>query len=350
MACYRIYRNNKSIIFSFAFLTITQYFRWDFIARFLVWSSRHSLQRTMVNLPWTKQIMPENPWLLRGIIVGIFIGVAFVSVIAQGRTRTSINADISHVSAQNPASACNSSSSAGTSRFRDRWIPPQVSNALLHYATTKVIPQQNRGEIMLSFRVLAARSPCNFLVFGLGHDSTLWNALNLRGNTVFLEEDSNWMKEILKSHPELKAYHVKYPTRLSQADSLLEYYRSATRSCAPMKGLVGSDCKLALTNLPKKIYTTEWDVIMIDAPRGFFDAAPGRMAAIYSAAVMARNRKKEGMTDVFLHDVNRRVEKMYANEFLCKRNLVGSSGRLWHFMIAPLNALGKKTSTGFCNP
>ncbi|KAL0657013.1 hypothetical protein Bca4012_077597 [Brassica carinata] len=50
---------------------------------------------------------------------------------------------------------------------------------------------------------------------------------------------------------------------------------------------------------------------------GYFAAeAPGRMAAIYSAAVMARNMKKPGITHVFLHDVNRnrRVEKTFDEE------------------------------------
>jgi hypothetical protein len=30
------------------------------------------------------------------------------------------------------------------------------------------------------------------LVFGLGHDSPLWHALNPSGVTVFLEEDPEW--------------------------------------------------------------------------------------------------------------------------------------------------------------
>lgn len=87
--------------------------------------------------------------------------------------------------------------------------------------------------------------------------------------------------------------------------------------------------------LPDEVYDTEWDLIMIDAPRGYFAEAPGRMAAIYSAAVMARNRNKSGVTHVFLHDVDRRVEKLYAEEFLCKKHLVKAVGRLWHFEIPP---------------
>lgn len=74
---------------------------------------------------------------------------------------------------------------------------------------------------------------------------------------------------------------------------------------------------------------------MIDAPRGYFDDAPGRMGAIYSAAVMARQRKKPGVTHVFLHDVDRKVEKAYAEEFLCRKYLKKAVGRLWHFEIPP---------------
>ncbi|CAH1443722.1 unnamed protein product [Lactuca virosa] len=40
---------------------------------------------------------------------------------------------------------------------------------------------------------------------------------------------------------------------------------------------------------------------MVDAPTGYYDEAPGRMSAIYTAGMMARNRA-EGETDVFVHD------------------------------------------------
>lgn len=96
--------------------------------------------------------------------------------------------------------------------------------------------------------------------------------------------------------------------------------------------------------LPNKVYDTEWDMIMVDAPRGYFAEAPGRMAAIYSAAVMARNRRKPGLTHVFLHDVDRRVEKMYAEKFLCNKYRVKHVGRLWHFEIPPAT----NTSNHFC--
>ena len=43
---------------------------------------------------------------------------------------------------------------------------------------------------------------------------------------------------------------------------------------------------------------------MVDAPTGYHDNAPGRMSALYTAGLMARNRQ-EGETDVFVHDVDR---------------------------------------------
>ncbi|KAK2969308.1 hypothetical protein RJ640_030849 [Escallonia rubra] len=219
--------------------------------------------------------------------------------------------------------------------------------AILHYATSRVVPQQSMAEIRVSFDALRSLSPCNFLVFGLGHDSLMWASFNPRGTTLFLEEDPKWVQTVLKDAPSLHARAVRYRTRLSESDYLLKSYRSEP-DCFPSKSFLrGNDgCKLALTGMPDELYDKEWDLIMIDAPRGYFPEAPGRMAAIYSAAVMARNRKGSGVTHVFLHDVNRRVEKLYAAEFLCKKHLVKAEGRLWHFEIPP--AANVSAGPSFC--
>ena len=160
-------------------------------------------------------------------------------------------------------------------------------------------------------------APANFLVFGLGLDSLMWASLNPRGKTIFLEEDLEWFQKVTKDSPFLHAHHVRYRTQLQEADKLLRSYKTEP-SCFPAKAyLRGNErCKLALTGLPDEFYDTEWDLIMLDAPKGYFAEAPGRMAAIYSAAVMARNMKKPGITHVFLHDVNRnrRVEKTFDEE------------------------------------
>ncbi|KAJ4830222.1 hypothetical protein Tsubulata_035757 [Turnera subulata] len=223
--------------------------------------------------------------------------------------------------------------------------------AILHYATTKVVPQQSRAEISLSFNVLQSLAPCNFLVFGLGHDSLMWASLNPRGTTLFLEEDPKWVQSILKHIPHLRARVVQYPTRLAEADRLLSAYKEEPECLPPdvrLKGNTG--CKLALSGLEDEVYDKEWDVIMVDAPRGYFAAAPGRMGAIFTAAVMARERTRAGVTHVFLHDVDRRVERMYAEEFLCRKYLVESEGRIWHFEIPPLSnrTAGDADASSFC--
>lgn len=195
--------------------------------------------------------------------------------------------------------------------------------------------------------MLRAKAPCNFLVFGLGYDSQMWASLNPGGMTLFLEEDTGWVEGVLKDAPFLNARAVKYRTKLSESDRLLDEYKNVDECHASTAFLRDNEhCRLALHNLPQEVYDTEWDLIMIDAPRGYFPEAPGRMAAIYSAAVMARCRKGEGPTHIFLHDVDRKVEKQYAEEFLCRNNLAGAAGRLWHFAVPPAPA--NTTNHAFC--
>ncbi|KAG5023755.1 hypothetical protein JHK85_020097 [Glycine max] len=53
-------------------------------------------------------------------------------------------------------------------------------------------------------RVLEKKSPRNFLVFGLGHDGLVWNALNHGGRTIFLEEDESWIQQMRRRFPMLE--------------------------------------------------------------------------------------------------------------------------------------------------
>ncbi|PRQ39891.1 putative glucuronoxylan 4-O-methyltransferase [Rosa chinensis] len=235
-------------------------------------------------------------------------------------------------------------------KFVDDYTPTAVQlQAVLHYATSHTTPQQSRGEIGVSFDVLKSRAPCNFLVFGLGHDSLMWASFNPRGTTLFLEEDPKWVQTILKDAPELRAETVNYRTQLKQADELLSSYKSEPACAQSGAVLRGNErCKLALSNLPGEVYDKEWDLIMIDAPRGYFPEAPGRMAAIFSAAVMARRRRGSGATHVFLHDVDRKVEKAFAEEFLCRKYLVKAVGRLWHFEIPSAANATDTAGVRFC--
>ncbi|CAA3012299.1 glucuronoxylan 4-O-methyltransferase 3-like [Olea europaea subsp. europaea] len=209
-------------------------------------------------------------------------------------------------------------------------ISPSLAHALVHYATLNITPQQTFKEISVSLRVLEKKSPCNFLVFGLGHDSLMWTALNHGGRTVFLEEDKSWIEQIKKQLPTLESYHVTYDTKVTQADELMEI--GMREECKVVEDPRFSKCKLALKGLPSEIYDIEWDLIMVDAPTGYFDGAPGRMSAIYTAGLMARN-KEMGETDVFVHDVDRVVEDKFSKSFLCEGYLQEQEGRIRHFTI-----------------
>ncbi|KAI3497527.1 hypothetical protein L1887_40204 [Cichorium endivia] len=209
-------------------------------------------------------------------------------------------------------------------------IPPSLAQALVHYSTSTITPQQTSKEISVTKKILDKKSPCNFLVFGLGHDSLMWSSLNFNGRTVFLEEDEAWIEQIKKRFPMLESYHVTYDSKVNQADSLMEAGRGP--ECTAVGETRHSVCQLALKGLPEDVYETTWDLIMVDAPTGYYDEAPGRMSAIYTAGMMARNRA-EGETDVFVHDVNRVVEDKFSNAFLCEGYMKQQEGRLRHFRI-----------------
>ncbi|KAK4256319.1 hypothetical protein QN277_009200 [Acacia crassicarpa] len=210
-------------------------------------------------------------------------------------------------------------------------IPPSLANVIIHYATTNVTPQQTINEISVSARVLQKKSPCNFLVFGLGHDSLMWTSLNHGGRTVFLEEDKAWIGKISEIFPLLESYHVVYDTKVRDAEELMKMGMEE-EDCQTVTDPRFSKCKLALKGFPSEIYDIDWDVIMVDAPTGYFEGAPGRMSAIYTAGLMARNRE-EGETDVFVHDVDRVVEDKFSRGFLCEGYLSEQEGRIRHFTI-----------------
>ncbi|KAI5679379.1 hypothetical protein M9H77_10329 [Catharanthus roseus] len=282
-----------------------------------------------------RRFSPERPWCVGVAVVGLLVGAMLMTVFA-----SRWSADTTPIFCKTLFGPAGKIIAGGDSNPTELQLL-----SIVHYATSRTVPQQNIDEIKVTLDVLKVLSPCNFLVYGLGHDSLMWASLNARGSTLFLEEDPSWVKKILEGAPYLRAEPVKYRTQLSEAEELLNMYRSEPDCWHDRSFLKGNErCKLALNMLPEEVYEKEWDLIMIDAPRGYFPAAPGRMAAIYSAAVMARNRKKSGVTHVFLHDVDRKVEKVYAEMFLCRKNLVKGVGRLWHFEIPPTNDVTK----GFC--
>ncbi|EOA35522.1 hypothetical protein CARUB_v10020731mg [Capsella rubella] len=213
-------------------------------------------------------------------------------------------------------------------------IPPSLADALIHYASSNVTPQQTHSEISVTKKVLVKKSPCNFLVFGLGHDSFMWSTLNYGGRTIFLEENESWIRQIAEKFPSLESYHVQYNTKVRDAAALMAVAKEREECRSVSTDLRVSACELALKGLPEVVYETEWDLIMVDAPTGFHEEAPGRMTALYTAGMIARRRKDGGeTTDVFVHDVDRKVEDEFSMAFLCRDYMTEQEGRLRHFTV-----------------
>ena len=161
------------------------------------------------------------------------------------------------------------------------------------------------------YYLVSEKAPCAFLVFGTGRDSALWAATNKNGRTVFLEHDQRW---ITPADPSLKVYKVAYSTRRSEAADLLNRFRQGDRLGLEMK-------------LPEEVLATRWDIILVDAPPGTDDDSPGRMQSIYAAYQLSRNHTG---TDIFIHDTNRQVEKMYG-DFFFGPTIAASFPRLSHY-------------------
>lgn len=133
----------------------------------------------------------------------------------------------------------------GTTLLVDRSIIPIQLHAVLHYATTRDIPQQSPAEIRVTFDVLFSIYPCNFLVFGLGHDSLMWAAFNPNGFTMFLEEDPHWVRTVLTKAPNIRVHPVAYKTHLYDAKNLLAHYKVEPNCLPPKLHLQGNTkCRL----------------------------------------------------------------------------------------------------------
>ncbi|KAJ4825128.1 hypothetical protein Tsubulata_041333 [Turnera subulata] len=213
--------------------------------------------------------------------------------------------------------------------------------------TTETKPSLNstyltRKEFKLLATLIKHKAPCNLLVFGLEAQYLKLSSINSGGITIFLEDDLVKISAVQAKYNTSRIYKVDYQAPSKKAYNLLKYARKSP-ACAPrLRKLQRSKCKLALRDLPEEVYDLKWDVVVVDGPSGHSPEAPGRMAVIYTAAIIARSAGKS--TDVVVHDVDRTIEKWFSWEFLCEENLVSSKGKLWNFRITG----GSYNSTKFC--
>ncbi|KAK4802311.1 hypothetical protein SAY86_000514 [Trapa natans] len=242
-------------------------------------------------------------------------------------------------------------------------MSPYVRDALLHYAAAAAnstsggrLSAAELAAVSATIRrcvVTGTGAGCNLLVFGLTHETLLYRALNSNGRTVFLDEREFLISRVEQQHPGIEAYDVQYTTKVVELTELLRSARQNSRGdCRPVQNLLFSECRLGLNDLPNHIYQIDWDVILIDGPAGYSPTAPGRMSAIFTAAVLARSKKADGggnsKTHILVHDLDREVEKLCSEEYLCSENLVEAVDRLGHFVVDRMGR-GQPETSNFCS-
>jgi len=151
------------------------------------------------------------------------------------------------------------------------------------------------------FNYVKNKAPVNFLVFGLGLDSIIWNDhTNINGRTCFLEDVPDWINKVKSENPSLEAHFTQYTNSAKEADELLRAYQSGDTHCLRL-------------DLPHTILNTNWDIILVDGPQGWHINNPGRMKSIFTAFDLQKNLKSG---DIFVHDSTRYIEKLYCDFFL----------------------------------
>jgi glucuronoxylan 4-O-methyltransferase len=155
--------------------------------------------------------------------------------------------------------------------------------------------QLSPAQIEVIASVVRARAPgARLLVFGLGHDTPLWQRVNRDGETLFVEHD---------------------PAFIATAEARPDAPRIVPFDFGAHASVFGA-FSMTLTALdriavPGPISEGHWDVILIDGPTGHKLADPGRLLPIHWASRLMRRE-----THVFLDDYHRALERHFGDLML----------------------------------
>lgn len=125
---------------------------------------------------------------------------------------------------------------------------------------------------------------CRLLVFGVGRDSIAWRTVNQRGQTLFLENNPEWIEKI---GSEIGADHI-LPLAYQQV-----YEDWEATGC--------SADAVALPELENAPFDHSWDCVFVDAPWG---PTFGRHQSTHAATLAV---KPGGL--IALHDCEREREQ-----------------------------------------
>jgi glucuronoxylan 4-O-methyltransferase len=170
--------------------------------------------------------------------------------------------------------------------------------------------QLSSDELLAIISALKLKPACRFLVFGVGNDSALWHRANVRGTTVFLEDDPGWLAECRSRHPTLSLHSIRYTSTMADSQSVIE------------------SCSIILPKLPTTLQSSLYDVILVDAPAGCSSKSPGRTQSIALA-----NHLASPDADIFVHDCDREVERLTCDQVFGSTALVSEIGRLRHYRL-----------------
>ena len=181
--------------------------------------------------------------------------------------------------------------------------------------------QMSTREYRTIAECVAGRSPAAFLVFGVGDDSALWIDVNADGDTVFIEDSPKWI-DIVRGRMAERCADIRPCSYVSRAAQW-------TWWCLGRGGILDR-------RMPSGLASRSWDVILVDAPRGFRIWHPGRLQAIHWAFTLARTSANSRGVDLFVHDFNRFTERTIATALAGGEAPSRVVDRLAHYRIRPL--------------